>query len=124
MSPKKEADKGKEAEREVVRALVRAGWRAMTSRAARSGTQAGADVITDFPASIEVKNHSSYGGKLSTWWAQAIEQAHGDPAVIVHKRHGRARAEHWWVTTDLETLLRLVGTPELSDDAYRDEDEL
>lgn len=103
--------KGYEAEREVVRALKRAGWDAITSRNARGGSQQGEDVITNFPASIEVKNEQSYAGKLATWLKQAEDNAGPDPAIVVHKRARVANAEGWFVTTDLETLFRLVGYP-------------
>lgn len=108
--PASEANKGKEAEREVARALRRRGWRAITSRDARGGAQGGADLITDFPLSIEVKNRKALD--LAGWWAQAQDQAGGDPAVVIHKRRGKARAEDWWVLMDLSTLLDLVGAPE------------
>jgi Holliday junction resolvase-like predicted endonuclease len=98
--------KGNRAEVEVVAALRRAGWQAVTSRNARDGTQGGADVITDFPMVIEVKNVARMD--LSGWWRQAVEQAGDDLPVVIHKRVGHANAEQWWATMDLATLLRLV----------------
>ena len=98
--------KGNAAEVEVVKALERAGWKAVTSRSARGGFQAGEDIITDFPMSVEVKNHTRLD--LAGWWAQAVEQAGTKPPVVVHKRVGKGQAEDWWVTMDLATLLRIV----------------
>lgn len=99
--------KGNRAEVEVVRVLREAGFDAETSRASRGGYQTGEDIVSDFPASIEVKNQVKLD--LAGWWAQAEYQANGKPAVVVHKRVGRAQAEDWWVTMDLKTLLRLLS---------------
>ena len=98
--------KGNRAEVEVVRVLRAAGFEAETSRNARHGTQRGEDIVSDFPMSIEVKNQTRMD--LAGWWAQAIEQAHGAPAVVIHKRVGKAQAEDWWATMDLQTLIRLI----------------
>jgi hypothetical protein len=98
--------KGNAAEVEVVHALLRAGYEAETSRNARHGTQRGEDIVSDFPMSIEVKNHTRTD--LAGWWKQAVEQAGEAMPVVVHKRVGKARAEDWWVTMDLATLLRLL----------------
>ena len=81
--------KGNRAEVEVVRVLRDHGYEAETSRAARGGYQSGEDIISDFPASIEVKNQARLD--LAGWWAQAEYQANGRPAVVVHKRVGRLR---------------------------------
>ena len=99
--------KGNRAEVEVVRVLREAGFEAETSRNARNGTQRGEDIVTDFPMSIEVKNHTRMD--LAGWWQQATEQAGGAPAVVVHKRVGKAKAEEWWATMDLQTLVRLIN---------------
>lgn len=99
--------KGNQAEVEVVRVLREAGYEAETSRSARGGFQSGADIVSDFPASIEVKNQARLD--LAGWWAQAEAQAHGGPAVVVHKRVGKGQAEDWWVTMDFRTLLRLLS---------------
>ena len=98
--------KGNRAEVEVVRVLRQAGYEAETSRASRGGYQAGEDIVSDFPASIEVKNQARLD--LAGWWAQAEYQANGRPAVVIHKRVGKAQAEDWWVTMDVKTLLRLL----------------
>ena len=98
--------KGNRAEVEVVQALRDAGYAAETSRATRGGYQSGEDIITDFPASIEVKNQTRLD--LAGWWAQAEYQANGRPAAVIHKRVGKGQAEDWWVTMDLRTLLRLL----------------
>ena len=100
--------KGNVAEREVVAALRRAGWKALTSRAARAGTQKGADVISDFPLMLEVKDHKAMA--LAEWLAQATEQADGEPAAVVHKRRGKARAEDWYVTMTFGEMLRWLAT--------------
>ena len=98
--------KGNRAEVEVVRVLREAGYLADTSRAVRGGYQIGADIVSDFPAVIEVKNQTRLD--LSGWWAQATEQADGEPAIVVHKRVGKSAAEDWWVTMDVKTLIALV----------------
>ena len=99
--------KGNRAEVEVVRVLREAGYRAETSRANRGGFQSGEDIVSDFPASIEVKNQARLD--LAGWWAQAEYQANGKPAVVIHKRVGKGQAEDWWVTMDVRTLLRLLN---------------
>jgi hypothetical protein len=90
----------------VVHALERAGFRAMSSRAARGGYQSGEDVVTNFPLSVEVKNQTRLD--LPGWWRQAQEQAGDVLPVVIHKRVGKARAEEWWATMDFQTLLDLV----------------
>jgi hypothetical protein len=101
--------KGNQAEVDVCKTLREAGWDAVTSRAARGGFQAGEDIVTNFPASIEVKNHVKMD--LAGWWKQAVSQAGDKPAIVVHKRVGKASPEEWWVTMDMATLLRLIGKP-------------
>jgi len=101
--------KGNAAEVEVVKALERAGWHAVTSRAARGGYQTGVDIITNLPLAIEVKNQTRLD--LPGWWRQAQEQAGGKLPVVIHKRVGKGQAEEWWATMDLETLLKIVGPP-------------
>lgn len=98
--------KGNRAEVDVVRVLREAGYQAETSRATRGGFQAGEDIVSNFPASIEVKNQARLD--LAGWWAQAQEQAGDRQAVVIHKRVGKGKAEDWWVTMDLQTLLRLL----------------
>lgn len=102
--------KGNAAEVEVVAALKRAGWRAVTSRAARGGYQLGADIVSNFPLAIEVKNQTRLD--LPGWWRQAQDQAGPRLPVVIHKRVGKASAEDWWVTMDLQTLLKLVDGPD------------
>ena len=102
--------KGNRAEVEVVRVLREAGFEAETSRAARGGFQSGEDIASDFPASIEVKNQTRMD--LAGWYSQAVEQAEGRPAVVVHKRVGKAKGEDWWVTTTLSDLIRLLHSME------------
>jgi len=98
--------KGNAAEVEVVHALERAGFRAMSSRAARGGYQTGEDIVTNFPLSVEVKNQARLD--LGGWWAQAQDQSGDKLPVVIHKRVGRARAEDWWATMDFQTLMDLV----------------
>ena len=99
--------KGNRAEVEVVRVLREAGFEAETSRASRGGYQSGEDIISDFPASIEVKNQTRMD--LAGWYSQAVEQAEGRPAVVVHKRVGKSKGEDWWVTTTVSDLIRLLN---------------
>lgn len=106
--------KGNRAELEVVAALRRHGWEAVTSRAARAGTQGGADVITTFPLSVEVKDHAKMD--LAGWVEQAQQQAKGDPSCVVHKRRGKASAEDWYVTMTFGEMLRWIGSPREGDD--------
>jgi hypothetical protein len=99
--------KGNRAETDVAAILRDHGWQAITTRAA-NGTQGGADLITDFPMVVEVKNVARTD--LSGWWAQAQEQAGDDLPVVVHKRRGMNGRDPsgWWVCMDLHTLLELV----------------
>jgi hypothetical protein len=106
MSGSSSRRKGNRAEVEVVRVLRAAGFEAETSRNARGGTQKGEDIVSDFPMSIEVKNHTRVD--LAGWWGQAVEQAHGAPPVVIHKRVGKTNGEDWWATMDLQTLIRLI----------------
>lgn len=99
--------KGNRAEVEVVRLLREHGYEVETSRAARGGFQSGADIVGDFPMVIEVKNQAKMD--LAGWWAQAQYQANGKPAVVIHKRVGKANPAEWWVTMDVATLLRMLG---------------
>jgi hypothetical protein len=99
--------KGNRAEVAVVNYLKAAGYDVETSRNARGGTQQGADVLGDFPLAVEVKNQARVD--LAGWWQQAVEQAHGGDAVVVHKRVGKTDPGEWWVTMDLQTLVRLLG---------------
>jgi hypothetical protein len=69
--------KGNRAEVEVAAALRRAGWQAVTTRAA-NGTQGGADLITDFPMVVEVKNVARTD--LSGWWGRRASAGRGRPA--------------------------------------------
>ncbi len=106
MSGSSSRRKGNAAEVEVVHALERAGFRAMSSRAARGGYQSGEDIVTNFPLSVEVKNQTRLD--LPGWWRQAQEQAGDKPPVVVHKRVGKGQAEDWWATMDFRTLIDLV----------------
>ena len=99
----------------VVNCLKQHGYTAVTSRNARGGAQMGADIISDFPAIIEVKNHAKLD--LAGWWRQATAQADGQPAVIIHKRVGHTNPEQWWVTMDFSALITLVQ--QVESDALR-----
>ena len=98
--------KGNTAETAVAKCLRDHGYTAITSRNARGGTQMGGDLISDFPAVIEIKNHAKMD--LAGWWRQAVAQADDQPAVVIHKRVGYANPENWWVTMDLITLIKLI----------------
>jgi hypothetical protein len=100
--------KGNRAEVEVARVLREAGFDADTSRRVRGGYQSGEDIVSDFPASIEVKNQARLD--LSGWYGQATDQANGKPAIVVHKRVGKAKGGDWWVTTTLDDLVRIIKT--------------
>lgn len=102
--------KGNRAEVEVVNLLRKHGYQVETSRAARGGYQSGADIVGDFPMVIEVKNQAKLD--LSGWWAQAEYQANGKLPVVIHKRVGKSDPAEWWVTMDVQTLLRLLGDSE------------
>jgi len=117
MSGSSSRRKGNAAEVEVVHALERAGFRAMSSRAARGGYQSGEDIVTNFPLSVEVKNQTRLD--LPGWWRQAQEQAGDVLPVVIHKRVGKARAEEWWATMDFQTLLDLVRVLSWDLDAIR-----
>lgn len=114
MSGSSSRRKGNAAEVEVVHALERAGFRAMSSRAARGGYQSGEDIVTNFPLSIEVKNQARLD--LAGWWRQAQEQAGDKHPVVVHKRVGKSQAEEWWATMDLATLISLVQALQVTDE--------
>lgn len=101
-----ERRRGAKAERDVAAYLRANGWRAITTRAA-SGFQRGDDIETDAPVSIEVKDHARLD--LAGWVEQARANANGHPAVVWHKRRGKASPGEWYVTmlgSDLIELLR------------------
>ena len=102
--------KGNRAEVEVVNLLRSHGYDVETSRSARGGYQSGADILGDFPMVIEVKNQAKLD--LAGWWAQASYQANGALPVVIHKRVGKSDPAEWWVTMDVQTLLRLLGESE------------
>ena len=104
--------KGNQAETAVVRKLREHGWEAVTSRNARGGRQLGTDIVSDFPAAIEVKNQAKLD--LAGWWRQAQADAGDQPAVVIHKRVGHTDPGKWWVTLDFDTLIQLVKLIERS----------
>ena len=98
--------KGQKAEQAVARMLRAWGWAARTSRSVQ-GVQGGADLITDCPLSIEVKDHQRI--ELSAWLDQAVRQAEpGRPGVVFAKRRGRANAAEWYAVMRVADLLELV----------------
>jgi Holliday junction resolvase len=99
--------KGSAAELAVVHALRRAGWDAVTSRNVQGGRQGGPDIVTDFPVSLEVKDHVRL--ELAAWIAQAEAQAFGVPAAVVHKKRGKGKAEDWYCTLTFGALIELVA---------------
>ena len=68
--------------------------------------------VHDQRLAIEVKNTSKIS--LGTWAAEAEVERVNDEAlagVVVHKRHGKGRAEDQWVTMTLADLTAiLTGT--------------
>jgi hypothetical protein len=108
MSGESSRRKGSRAEVAVVHALRRAGWDADTSRNVLEGRRTGDDIVWDGPASIEVKDHAKMD--LAGWLRQAQDNAGDDPAVVWHKKRGRANAEGWYVTMSGEDFLRLVSS--------------
>jgi len=99
--------KGSRAEVAVVHALRRAGWSADTSRNVLQGRRTGDDIVWDGPASIEVKDVATMD--LSGWLRQAQANAGEMPAVVWHKKRGKAQPEEWYVTMSGEDFLRLIG---------------
>jgi hypothetical protein len=98
--------KGQAAEQAVARWLRANGWTAKTSRAV-SGAQQGSDLVTDTPVSWEVKNHARM--ELAAWIDQAVGDAEPDrPAVVIHKRAGKASPADWYCTMRGQDLLELL----------------
>jgi len=102
-----ERAKGIRAELAVVHALRDAGWQAVTTRA-QNGTQGGADIFTDAPLAVEVKDHGKMD--LAGWLRQAEGNAtEGKVPVVWHKRRGRANPNDWYVTMTGSALLALTA---------------
>jgi len=98
--------KGQRAEQAVAKLLRSAGWQARTSRSVQ-GVQGGADLITDCPLSIEVKDHARM--ELAAWLDQAVAQASpGAPGVVFHHRRGKGNPADWYATMRVSDLLALV----------------
>ena len=98
--------KGQKAEQAVAKMLRAWGWAARTSRSVQ-GVQGGADLITDCPLSIEVKDHARM--ELAAWVDQAVAQAEpGKPGVVIHHRKGRANPAEWYATLRAADLLDLI----------------
>lgn len=98
--------KGQKAEQAVAKMLRAWGWAARTSRSVQ-GVQGGADLITDCPLSIEVKDHARM--ELAGWLDQAVSQSStGAPGVVFHHRRGKGNPEDWYATMRVADLLELV----------------
>ena len=98
--------KGQKAEQAVAKMLRAWGWAARTSRSVQ-GVQGGADLITDCPLSIEVKDHARM--ELAAWLDQAVAQAEpGRPGVVIHHRRGKGQVADWYATMRVSDLLELV----------------
>ena len=106
MSGSSSRRKGARAEQAVARWLRANGWAARTSRSAQ-GVQGGADIITDCPLSLEVKDHARM--ELAAWLEQAVAQAEpGRPGVVLHKRRGKGNPGDWYATMRAADLIDLV----------------
>ena len=98
--------KGQRAELAVAKMLRAFGWAARTSRSVQ-GVQGGADLITDCPLSLEVKDHARM--ELAAWLDQAVAQARpGAPGVVLHKRRGKGDPGDWYATLRAADLIALV----------------
>ena len=71
------------------------------------GRRLGEDIVWRGPASIEVKDDAKMD--LSGWLRQSQQQARGRPAIVWHKKRGKANAEDWYVTMTGADFLRLIG---------------
>lgn len=106
MSGRASRQKGQRAEQAVAKWLRSLGWQARTSRSVQ-GLQGGADLITDCPLSIEVKDHARL--ELAAWVDQAVAQASpAAPGVVLHKRRGKGSPGDWYATMRAADLLALV----------------
>ncbi len=106
MSGSSSRRKGNRAELAVAKLLRAEGWQARTSRSVQ-GVQGGADLITDCPLSIEVKDHARM--ELAAWLDQAVAQAEpGAPGVVFHHRRGKGNPADWYATMRVSDLLALV----------------
>ena len=56
--------------------------------------------------SVECKNHKTMA--LAAWVDQAIEQAEGRPAVVIHKRAGRSDVAEHYASMTVADLLRIL----------------
>lgn len=66
--------------------------------------------VHDRRLAIEVKNTAKIS--LGTWAAEAETERINDQAlagIIVHKRHGKGKAEDQWVTMTLRDLLAIIN---------------
>jgi hypothetical protein len=66
--------------------------------------------VHDRRLAIEVKNTAKIS--LGTWAAEAETERINDQAlagIVVHKRHGKGKAEDQWVTMTLRDLLAIIN---------------
>lgn len=73
----------------------------------RAPGEDGDDVIGVPGLSIEIKDHKTMA--LAAWVAQAQSQAHGRPAVVIHKRARKADVGDWYATLTVADLFALIG---------------
>jgi hypothetical protein len=99
-------NRGNQYERDICRLLLLHGWDAITSRNHQQGRQAGADVITNLPVSVECKAQARLD--LSGWLDQAIKDADDCPAAVFIKRRGRP-TDKSYVVMRADQFLELVG---------------
>jgi len=106
--------KGNRWELDVCQLLIQHGWQAVTSRAARGGTQAGADIITDAPIIVEAKNHKQMN--LSGWLDQAVAQADDTaPAALFIKRRQKPSGDCYVVMRADDYLALIRGDYDAED---------
>ena len=100
--------RGHQFERAIAQYLRDNGWQAITSRQAEGGRQEGADIVTDFPVSVEAKSAKTLD--LSGWLRQAKDAAAGDPACVFVKRRGVGDVGRCYVVFEADDLLLLVAS--------------
>jgi hypothetical protein len=77
---------------------------------ARDTGDVGGVHVHDRRLAIEVKNTAKIS--LGTWAAEAETERINDQAlagIVVHKRHGKGKAEDQWVTMTLRDLLAIIN---------------
>lgn len=77
---------------------------------ARDTGDVGGVHVHDRRLAIEVKNTAKIS--LGTWAAEAEVERINDQAlagIVIHKRHGKGKAEDQWVTMTLRDLLAIIN---------------